>query len=229
MNNSSNTLSTTEVESATGAIEPTKRIDDVAGRMRRPDYQPSVVEIPTSGQRLHRTSPKLEAAAGQKARRTESYSGCCGAIILHGDWSTPTCSGGPFQARFHLSKAGNDLKLVAGSGSMRRLSGAIPATACTGEWLGQRGKGQQLIPTVGRGDWWSGVRMSTKIRRRGGEAVAAGWRSKILGEPTREDIWGPRRPMTKKYAPLKPFGLRLESVQRLAAHICSSKAVLGIG
>jgi hypothetical protein len=41
---------------------------------------------------------------------------------------------------------------VAGSGSMRRLSGAIPVTPCTDEWVGWRGKGWRLIPTFGRGD-----------------------------------------------------------------------------
>jgi hypothetical protein len=146
------------VESEAGSIEPTKRANDAVERTRWLGYQPLVVEIPTPGQHLHRTSPKLEAAAGHKACQADSYDGSCRAIILHIGWSTPPpCSDDPFPARIHLSAAENDLQSVAGSGSMRRLSGAIPVMPCTDEWFGWMGKGWRLIPTFGRGDWWSAV------------------------------------------------------------------------
>jgi hypothetical protein len=86
MNNSLNTMSVAEVESTASTVEPTKKVDGAAGQMRQPEYQSPVVEIPMSGQRIHRTSPKLEAAAGQKARRADGY---CRVIILRGSWSTP--------------------------------------------------------------------------------------------------------------------------------------------
>jgi hypothetical protein len=147
MNNSLNTMSVAEVESTASTVEPTKKVDGAAGQTRQPEYQSPVVEIPMSGQRIHRTSPKLEAAAGQKARRADGY---CRVIILRGQLVyTSPCSGGPFPARIHLSVAGNDLESAAGPGSMMRLSGAIPATACTGEWVRRRGKGRRLIWTVG--------------------------------------------------------------------------------
>jgi hypothetical protein len=60
------------MDSVAGTLEPNKRAEDDAGRTRRPDYQPPVVEIPTPGQRLHRTLSKLEAAVGQKARWADS-------------------------------------------------------------------------------------------------------------------------------------------------------------
>jgi hypothetical protein len=71
---------------------------------------------------------------------------------------SPPCSDGRFPRINDLARAGIDLESAAVSGSMRQLSGPIPATASTGEWGGGRsGKERLVFISMGGGDWWSAV------------------------------------------------------------------------
>jgi hypothetical protein len=71
-----------------GTVEPSKRAEASVGAARRPGYPVAVVEIPLPRRRDGRTSTKVKAATGCKARRDEHYDGCGQPVLVCGGRST---------------------------------------------------------------------------------------------------------------------------------------------